>query len=370
LQKINLVLAIRSLDIGGAERQFIELVKHIDKKKFNVLVVTMYGGVWENEIEKLKEVKYVNLKKKGRYDLNFYFKYKKLLNDFKPDIIYSWLGEMNLFSYWCMPKEAKLIWGFRASNMDYSKYGKFSQFLFYLQKIYSKKVDKIVTNSVASLDFHKKNGFFMDKAVVVYNGIDIKKFKRDEQKKKNLKKKYNLSKKDITIGIVARIDYMKGYPILAKTAKKIFEEVDNIKLFVIGDGNKKIKKECEDILGEYNNKKFIWLGKRKNVKNFYNLFDIYVSSSLFGEGFSNSIAEAMACGVPCVVTDVGDSKTIVGDCGEVVKPNSWECLKKGIENILKKDLKKLGECSRKRVVENFSIEKMVKKTEEEICAVL
>jgi len=368
LEKINLVLAIRSLDVGGAERQFIELIKRIDKSKFNVLVVTMYGGVWENEVEKLKEIKYINLKKKGRYDLNFYFKYRKLLNDFNPDVIYSWLGEMNLFSYWAKPKEAKLIWGFRASNMNYSKYGKLSQFLFYLQKIFSKKVDKIIANSYSSINFHRKMGFFMDKAVVVYNGIDIEKFKRNNIARMNLRKKHNLSENDIAIGMVARIDYIKGYPILAKAAKKIFKEVENVRFFVIGDGDEKIKKECEKILGEYNNKKFVWLGKQKNIDNFYNLFDVYVSSSL-SEGFSNSIAEAMSCEVPCVVTDVGDSKTIVGDCGEVIKPNG-ENLKKGIENLLKKDLKKLGKCSRRRIVNNFSMEKMVKKTEKEICAVL
>ena len=360
---IKLVLSIRSLDIGGAERQFIELVKHIDKTKFDVTVCTMYGGVQEDIVKDIPNINYYNLQKKGRYDFfDFYKKYKNLLNEINPDVIYSFLGEMNIFSLWCKPQKTKLIWGFRASNMDLKKYGKVSEILFWLQKKLSSRVDKIIANSNASIEFHKSQGFFMDRAIVVYNGIDTNRFKRDEKKREEFRKKYNLSKNDIAIGIVARIDYMKGYTIFAKSAKNLLEKYENLKLFSIGSGDENIKKECEKILEGFNDTKFIWLGNQKQVEDFYSGFDI-CSSSSFGEGFSNSIAEAMSSELPCVVTDVGDSKIIVGECGVVVKPNSVEELSNGIEKLLKKDLKKLGICSRERIVENFSIENMVKKTE-------
>ncbi len=363
---IKLVLSIRSLDIGGAERQFIEFVKHIDKTKFNVTVCTMYGGEQEDIVRNIPNTAYYNLEKKGRYDfIDFYKRYKSLLFGINPDVIYSFLGEMNLFSLWCKPKDTKLIWGFRASNMDLKKYGIVPQVLFWMQKKLSNRVDKIIANSNASIDFHKEQGFFMDRAIVVYNGIDTNKFKRDQQKRKEFREKYNLSENNIAIGIVARIDYMKGYTIFAKSAKILLRKYKNLKFFSIGSGDKNIKKECKNILGKLNNTKFVWLGNQKQVEDFYSGFDI-VSSSSFGEGFSNSIAEAMSCEIPCVVTDVGDSKVIVRECGVVVKPNSAEELSIGIDRLIKKDLKKLGICNRERIVKNFSIEKMVKKTEEEI----
>ena len=364
--RYKVLLSIRSLNTGGAERQFIELVKNIDKNKFDVYVVSMYGGEFEGVIKNIKEVKYFNLEKGGRYDLKIFFKYKKLLNEIKPDVIYSFLGEMNLFSAWCKPKNTKLIWGFRASNMDFKNYGKVSEFLFNLQKYFIKKVDKIITNSYAAIEFHKSCGFDMKNAVVIHNGIDINRFKRDEIKREKFRKKYNLNDEDIAIGIAARIDVMKGYPIFSKAIKNILQKYPNIKVFAVGDGDLKIKKKCEYILGEFNNKSFLWLGKIKEVENIYSGLDLYVSSSIFGEGFSNSIAEAMSCEVPCVVTDVGDSKIIVDNLGEVVKPNSVEDLQKGIENMLNKDLKILGRKCRERIINNFSIEKMVKKTESEI----
>ena len=362
---MKLVLSIRSLNIGGAERQFIELVKHIDKTKFDVTVCTMYGGIQEDIVKNIPNVKYYNLQKSGRYDFyKFYRNYSKLLKEINPDVIYSFMGEMNLFSLWCKPKDTKIIWGFRASNMDLSQYGKVSQILFWLQKKLSSKVDKIITNSYAAIEFHKQNGFDMSKAIVIPNGIDVDRFKRDELKRREFRDRYNLKNSDIAIGIVARIDYMKGYHIFSKAAKKLIDKYPNLYFFSVGSGDEKIKKECEEILA--NADRFFWLGNQKNVEDFYSGFDISCSSSSFGEGFSNSIAEAMSCECACVVTDVGDSAKIVGDSGIVVKANSVESLFLGLEKMIQSNYKKFGIEARKRVVKYFSIDTMVKNTQKEI----
>ena len=362
---IKLLLSIRSLDVGGAERQFIELIKNIDKSKFDITVCTMYGGAQEDIVREIPNIKYYHLQKNGRYDFyKFYKNYSSLLREIKPDVIYSFLGEMNLFSLWCKQKHTKIIWGFRASNMDLSQYGKVAQIIFWLQKKLSSRVDKIIANSNASIDFHKQNGFDMSKSVVIPNGVDTDKFQRDETKREEFRKKYNLKQSDIAVGIVARIDYMKGYLVFSQTAKKLIERYDNLYFFSVGGGDEKIKKECELVLGNTN--RFIWLGNQKNVENFYSGFDISSSSSSFGEGFSNSIAEAMSCECACVVTDVGDSAMIVGEFGVVVESNSIDSLYKGLEKMVQSNYKEFGKISRKRIIDNFSIEKMVKNTEKEI----
>jgi len=360
----KLILSIRSLDIGGAERQFMELIKHIDKSKFDVTICTMYGGAQEAIVKNMPNIKYYNLQKTGRYDFyQFYRNYSKLLKERNPDIIYSFLGEMNLFSLWCKPKHTKIIWGFRASNMDLSQYGKVSQIMFWLQKKLSSKVDKIIANSYASIEFHRQSGFNMNTSVVIPNGIDTNKFQRNQYKREKFRERYNLKESDIAIGIVARIDYMKGYLVFSQTAKKLIEKYSNVYFFSVGGGDEKIKKECEEILTHTD--KFIWLGNQKNVEDFYSSFDISSSSS-FGEGFSNSIAEAMSCECACVVTDVGDSAMIVSDVGIVVEAKSVDSLFLGLEKMIQSNYKEFGKRSRKKVVENFSIEKMVINTQKEI----
>jgi len=362
-KKKRIVLAIRSLDIGGAERQFIELVKGLNNQLFDLYVVTMYGGEMEDLI-KAQPITYINLQKKGRFDIKFYFRYKALLQEINPDVIYSFLGEMNLFSYWTQPNRAKLIWGFRASNKDFSKYGKISQMIFALQKLYSKKVDKIIANSSASIEFHKSRGFYMDRAVVVPNGIDTNRFKPNKEWREEIRSSYAIDNEEIVLGIVARLDPVKGYPILAKALRMLFEKYENLRFLAVGYGDEQIAKEVDEILGRYQSS-FIWVGKRKDVEKFYNAFDLYVSSSIT-EGFSNSIAEAMSCGVPVVATDVGDSKVIVGKCGSVVPPNDPKVLADAIERMLATDLQRLGECARNHIVQNFSIPKMVEHTQKEI----
>jgi len=362
----KVVLAIRSLDIGGAERQFIELLKHIDKTKFDVTVCTMYGGVQEEIVKTIPHISYYNLEKKGRYDFVAFFRhYAKLLKRIQPEVIYAFLGEMNLFSLWCKPWGTKIIWGFRASNMDLKRYGKVPQILFWLQKRLLHHVDKIIVNSSASLRFHQAQGFDMSRAIVIHNGIDTERFKRDDDARAKFRLMYGVKDDQIAIGIVARIDYMKGYTIFAQAMKEILDRYSHVKAFAVGDGDQEIKKRCVEILGTYCGERFTWLGQRKDVEAIYSGLDIAVSSS-FGEGFSNSIAEAMSCEVPCVVTDVGDSSVIVGKTGEVVPPNDVSSLVSGIENLMQQDLQAMGNAARRRIEENFSIERMVIMTENEI----
>lgn len=360
---IKLVLSIRSLNIGGSERQFIELIKHIDKTKFDITVCTMYGGVQEDLIKHIPNIKYYNLQKKGRYDFyKFYTNYSKLLKEIGPDVTYSFLGEMNLFSLWCKPKGTKVIWGFRASNMDLAQYGKVPRLIFWLQKKLSSKVDKIIANSHASIEFHKIQGFDMSRSVVITNGIDTEKFRRSSHKRQDFREEHHLKESDIAIGIVARIDYMKGYFIFAQAAKRLLDEYENIYFFSVGGGEEKIKNECKAILGD--TKRFFWLGNQSNVEYIYSGLDIVTSSS-FGEGFSNSIAEAMACECVCVVTDVGDSALIVENIGVVVSANDVNSLYNGLVEMLSKNYSILGTKSREKIIQKFSIKQMVQNTEKE-----
>jgi len=369
VKKIKLHLAIRSLNIGGAERQFITLVKNIDKNRFDITVSSMYGGVQEELIKTLENVRYYNLNKKGRYDIvEFYTKYKKLLKEISPDVIYSFKEEMNVFSFLCKSKHTKIIWGFRASNMDLKKYAKASQILFWLQKFFSSNVDMIISNSNASIEYHKNNGYLMNKAIVIPNGIDTDKFKRNELHREEFRKKYNLKSTDIAVGIVARIDFMKGYLIFSQVAKNILDKYQNIYFFSIGSGDKNLKNECQNILEK--NPRFIWLGHQTNVEEIYSALDISSSPSSFGEGFSNSIAEAMSCNLPCVVTEVGDSALIVGKYGVLTKADNVKDFQNGLEWLIKSSYEDSSTKYRQRIVENFSIATMVANTQQAIVEVI
>jgi len=113
-------------------------------------------------------------------------------------------------------------------------------------------------------------------------------------------------------------------------------------------------------------KRMIWAGPRGDLPAVYNAFDLLVSSSAFGEGFSNVLGEAMACGVPCVATDVGDARVILGDTTNVVPPSDSGALAASVLALVKRlrlERASLGASVRQRIADNFSLEVMVRRTE-------
>lgn len=368
--KYKIILSIRSLNLGGAERQFLELARYIDKTRFELYICTMYGGLLEDEVQLLSNVHYTNLCKKGRFDISFFYRYHTYLDVIKPDIIYSFLPEMNLFSLWCKPSQSKLIWGIRASNMHLDNYGMTAKFVLHMQKYCSKWVDGIITNSGASIVYHTKLGFAMQKASVVHNGIDSTRFVASAQQREFFRHQYGMNDNNIVVvGLIGRIDIIKGHMTFARVAKRILEEQNQFYFVVIGSGDKKIKQECQLILGQYNQTRFIWIDEMKHIENGYAGLDILCSTSL-SESFSNSIAEAMSSEIPCIVTDVGDSRIIVGECGIVIPYEDERALYDAIMDMSKSDRVILGQKSRKRIEDTFSISNMVAQTETIIMGML
>ena len=106
-----------------------------------------------------------------------------------------------------------------------------------------------------------------------------------------------------------------------------------------------------------------WHGFVRDMTPFYNALDVSTSSSAFGEGVPNAIAEAMACGVPCAVTDVGDSKLVVGDLGIVVPPADPEALSEAWARLLERRSPELSVACRERILREYSIDALVERTE-------
>jgi glycosyltransferase involved in cell wall biosynthesis len=133
----------------------------------------------------------------------------------------------------------------------------------------------------------------------------------------------------------------------------------------VGHGPDIYKSYLKDLANKIGlNKKLLWIGTRADMPDIYNSLDLLVSASIFGEGFPNVIAEAMSCGVPCVATDVGDSRLIVGDTGFIVPPKEPGLLAEKLVEMIER-IRKHGHDSaatRQRIVDNYSISSMIDNT--------
>ena len=351
---IRVLHVIASLGNGGAERQLIEILKY---NRNHAVFLLSEADAYKETLEKLK-IKYWEMGVKNKFLIFFkIFFFRYVIRNYKPDIIQSWMYNACLFSVFCKLIKLynkPLIWNIRCSNMISEYYSVSLRLIIYACAVLSRNVEKIIYNSYAGKDHHKKIGFSQKSGKVIYNGVDSKKFNSILRQRKALRKKYNFTKNDLVFICVARIDPMKNHNNFLKAYKCLECTFNNkIKLVLAGKGTDKL-----DL--PYN---CIALGMKKNIEDYYNVADIIIVPSAFGEGFSNVLVEGMLTNLLPIATDVGDSKKIIGSTGFIIKGHTEETLKKELSKILKIKhtlIQSMGKRARHRAYKLFSVEKMIK----------
>ncbi len=352
---------------GGAERQLVVLAKGLATEGNDVRVMVFYSdGSLQADLED-SEVKVIDLNKKGRWDFfSFVHRLIKEINTSSPDVLYSFMGNANVVTVIAKPfiKVNQIVWGIRASNVDLDHYDWLSKLNYRVESFFSRFADRIISNSSSGCDYAISNGFPESKICVIPNGIDIEQFKPDQVARNNLRKEWKIQNNEILIGLVARVDPMKDHKTFLHAAKLVSDKIKNVRFICVGWGSEDYVDELKKLTANLSlDNVFIWAGERKDMLAVYNALDIATLSSSFGEGFPNVIGEAMACGKPCVVTDVGDSAFVIGDQGLVVPAGDPECLASAMTKLVNDKVLFDTDSIRERIVTEFSIEKLVNETE-------
>ncbi|HXF93042.1 MAG TPA: glycosyltransferase [Nitrospiraceae bacterium] len=364
------VLLARKLDQGGAERQIVTLVKALRERGREVHVVLFYaGGAFDGELAAAGvPVQFVG--KRGRWDVfGFLIRLALILRRLRPTTIYSFLDLPNLLTALLRPVvwRSRLVWSIRAAGMEMQYYDWLSRLISRLEALLSQAADVIVANSHAGKAWAISRGFPQHRIVVIENGIDTERFRFDAAGRERVRDEWKVSACETAIGIVARLDAMKDHRNFLQACALLEQRRNNLRFICVGSGDPAYQTELNALaqtLGIAD--RVIWAGSRADMPAVLSALDIAVSSSSFGEGFSNAIAEAMACERPCVVTDVGDSARIVGDRGEVALPRDANALAGAIARMLDRieENVDIGRQARSRIVKEFSVERMVSRTEQ------
>ncbi len=344
----------------------VALARELHSRGHSLLVTAFYpGGPLVKDLCE-SGVRVVTLNKKGRWDVfGFLRRLIALVRHEKPDVLYAYLPVPNLLSVLLKPifPKVRMVWGVRASNVDFNQYDWLARAVFRLECLFSRFADLIIVNSNAGRNYHVAQGFPESKMVVIPNGIDTVRFKPDSVARSKARAEWGIKENEKLVGLVARIDPMKDHPTFLKAAELLIRESPDIRFVCVGDGPEPYKSDVLKLASDLGfGGKIVWTGSRSDMPDVYNALDVAVSSS-YGEGFPNVLGEAMACGVPCVATDVGDSAWIVADTGVVVAPRNPEILAQGISECLKKKSAALAVACRVRIVDMFSLEQLVDKTE-------
>jgi len=366
---LTVVHLITELNTGGAEQMLYKVITGMDRSRFRSVVVSMtdrgtVGAKIANEGFPVLELGMTlgTPNPKGAWRL-----YRFLRRE-KPNILQTWLYHADLLGVLIgrMAAVRRIVWSIRCSDMDLANYRLLTTVTLKICARLSVWADAILVNSEQGRRVHEAMGYNSERMVFIPNGFDTALFQADPGAKARLLSELRLGRETFLIGQVARFDLMKDHPNFLKAAS-LLKSRRNVHFVLAGNGIDRSNPELVKHLDPDLHNRVHFLGPREDIPSLMPAFDIATSSSAYGEGFSNSIGEAMACGVPCVVTDVGDSAVIVGDTGMVVPPRNHEALADawlGLLEVGDEKRKELGARARKRVLEKYGIDGVVKRFEE------
>jgi len=300
--------------------------------------------------------------------IGFLLRLVRLVRREKPDILHGYLAFQNILTVplKLISPRTRIVWGIRDSDFTNDRYDRLETVLHGIESWLSRFADLIIANSSAGLTRCVERGFPRNRIISIPNGIDTDRFRPEEEAGERLREECGLRSDEKIVGLVGRLDPVKDHSTFLKAASLLTQRQSDLRFLCVGDGPISYR---EDLVGLSESLqlsgRLIWLGSRDDMLAVYNALDVAVSSSSCGEGFSNVVAEAMACGTPCVVTDVGDSAMIVGSMGEVVPTKNPKALAEAVETTLSKINRSAHqeEQLRQTITERFSVSRLITSTE-------
>jgi glycosyltransferase involved in cell wall biosynthesis len=365
----RVVVLLRKLDVGGAERQIIEFARGCSGGNLDLTIVSFYdGGELLETATWIEGVRCVSLGKRGRWEtLSFMVRAWRTIRALRPDVVYGYQTVANELSLVIgRLVGARVVWGIRASNIDHAQYGWSWRLLFRAGVLLSRFADLIIANSEAGARYVAGQGYPADRIVVIPNGINTEHFAPDRAAGQSLRVEWGIPATTPVVGLVARLDPIKDHETFLRAAALVHASRPDVKFVCVGDGDPTYRRQLLDRSRELGLETVVqWTGTEHRMAAVMSAFEVLCSSSV-AEGFSNVVGEAMACGTPCVVTDVGDSARVVADCGAVVPPSSPQALSDALLSLLAlapERRRQLGAQARQRVAEHFSVPRLVARTQ-------
>jgi glycosyltransferase involved in cell wall biosynthesis len=368
---IRILHIISGLSVGGAEMMLCKLLDGTSKQRFDPVVVSLTDrGSLGACIEALNIPVHAVGMRSGMPNPAAAWRLMRLVRQLGPELIQGWMSHGNLAALLAgavAPGPVPVLWNVRQSiySLDYERPTTVSAIK--LCARLSRFPARILYNSKTSAIQHETLGYRADKTLAIPNGFDMESFAPSAQARNSLRSELGIAEDAILIGLVGSYHPLKDHPNFLRAASLLVKNHPNVHFVLSGRGVDQENRTLGELIHELRIAERVHLlGERHDMPRLTAALDI-ASSSSYSEGFSNTIGEAMACGVPCVVTDVGDSAWIVGETGRVVPPRDSEALCAAWAELVEIGAaarREIGAKARQRVKERFAIEKIVQQYEE------
>jgi len=368
---MKIIHIITGLSTGGAEMMLYKLLSRMDRNAFEagVISLTDLGPVADRITSLGIPVSALGMTR-GRPHPVMLWRLARLLREHSPDIVQTWLYHSDLIGGLAarLAGNRRISWSIRQSNIDADSNKRSTVWTARTCAMLSSWLpERIICCSHSAMESHLALRYARQKMVVIPNGFDLEAFRPDHGTRARVRQELGLDHAVPLIGLVARFDPQKDHQNFIEAAARVGQSFPSVHFVLCGKDITPANPQLMAWIGRHGlSGRCHLLGIRDDVPRLVAALDIAVSSSL-REGFPNVVGEAMACAVPCVVTDVGDSALIVGDTGIVVPPRDPEALAGGIIELLDMppaERNAMGRRARERVEREFSLDSVVRQYED------
>ena len=364
---IKVMHIITTLGPAGAETMLTRVASGMDATRFENEVVSLTGILDLAEGVRGMGVRVRTLgMKTGVPNPLLVMRLAQWIRESKPDVIHTWMYHANLVGALAarLACDVPVVWGIHHNALDPRVDKRRTMLVNRVCAFLSRKLPaRIVCCSEASLRIHKKLSYANEKLEVIPNGFDLEQVKPDPAARVSVRAELGIPAETLLIGIAARFHPQKDHLNFVRAAARLHRQMPGIHFLLCG----------LDITWQ-NSRLAGWieaagirdcchlLGVRRDMSRLFAGMDIATTASLSGEAFPLVIGEAMACGTPCVVTDVGDSALIVEETGIVVAPGDPDALAEAWRNLIEagpRVRRRLGIAARRRVQQHFALSAVV-----------
>lgn len=355
---------ITGLGTGGAERQLSQLVTHSGDFRHIVVSMTSLGELGP-ALRRAGVPVYALDMARARVSPNGLFRLLRIIADEKPALIQTWLYHADLLGLLVgtMAGRRPVVWNIRCSDMDFTRYSRLTALVVRLLAKLSPLPAAVVHNARAGRAVHEAIGYRARRWEFIGNGFDLDRFKPDAAARAAIRRELGVAPEARLVGLIARFDPMKDHGNFLAAAGEVAQALPDVRFLMAGTDVDVANGALNALISQAGlGGKVFALGRREDVSTLTAALDLAVSSSAFGEGFPNSLGEALCSGVCCVTTAVGDSALVVGEFGHVVAPRNPSALAQAMRSMLElapEVRRELGLKAREHMEHHFAVPTIV-----------
>ena len=359
---VNICFSITNLATGGAETMLLKLSQQLDRSRFTPTVISLVGlGEIGPRIQALGIPVHALGMSRGIPNPLMALRLAKLLRDLQPDVVHTWMYHADLLGGLAgrLAGCERVIWCIRHSNLSKTENKRSTLWVVKACALLSRRVPaQIISCSQRAKEVHAAVGYAADKLHVIPNGFDLGRFVPDADARVSVRAELGLASDTPLVGLIARFDSQKNHFGFIEAAAQVHAQRPDVHFVLAGTQVDAANAALNAAIAAKGLQAHMHLlGRRDDVPRLMAALDVLASSS-HGEAFPNVLGEAMACGVPCVVTDAGDSAEIVGSTGRIVAVGDMAALAQQLLEVLRLPATQraaLGKQARARVQAQYEI---------------